>query len=167
MMQAPDTLVNDATLNQIKELRPTTDDELVIMGGFGAKALMHFAVPLLQVVKQFCADSKHLKPTTDWHYVRQSKDAAHQRGLQQANGQFALWNQQQQQQGPAAVQSPVFTQFSMGTPTPGANGAGLMQQQAGGSVQQRVGVASQSAGLGGPMLMTDSQLHQVRNPLLH
>lgn len=149
----------------MKELRPTTDDELMLMGGFGAKALMHFAVPLLQVVKDFCNSSKHLKSTTDWHFIRRSKDAAQQRGLQQANGQFAQWNQQQQAQAQgsaAAAGGNPFSQFGLaGVTQHGADRlgsgrlSGAASQQLGGS---GIGFAAVH---GGPKLFTDPQVYQV------
>lgn len=164
-LQAPDTLVNDATLNQMKELRPTTDDELMLVGGFGAKALMHFAVPLLQVVNGFCSSSKHLKPTTDWHFVRRSKDAVRQRGLQQASGHFAQWNQQQQGQG--AEQAPgdnMFTQFGMGSAqnAQGTGVSGSARSARGRSQQQAAGGPTGSVFDEGPMMVTDPHVYQVR-----
>lgn len=147
--------MNDATLNQLKELRPTTDDQLMLVGGFGAKALMHFAVPLLQVVKDFCDRSKHLKPTTDWHVVRRSRDAARQRGLQQANGQFAQWNGQQQEDAADGM----FSEFA----EQAHSAAGQVQQGVGHlNVQSTGGCQPGAYGVAaGATLVTDMQVYQV------
>jgi superfamily II DNA helicase RecQ len=48
-MQAPDVLVNDATLQLLVELRPATSEDLSSVSGFGAAALQHYGQPLLQV----------------------------------------------------------------------------------------------------------------------
>lgn len=48
-LQAPDVLVNDATLQLLVELRPASLQDLSSVSGFGAAALQHYAQPLLQV----------------------------------------------------------------------------------------------------------------------
>lgn len=49
LLQAPDVLVNDATLQLLVELRPASLQDLSSVSGFGVAALQHYAQPLLQV----------------------------------------------------------------------------------------------------------------------
>lgn len=51
LQQAPDVLVNDATLQLLVELRPANTQDLSSVSGFGAAALQHFGQPLLTVTQ--------------------------------------------------------------------------------------------------------------------
>jgi superfamily II DNA helicase RecQ len=51
-LQAPDVLVNDATLENLVQLRPSSMGEMRLVSGMGAAALQHYGEVLLQVRTQ-------------------------------------------------------------------------------------------------------------------
>jgi hypothetical protein len=118
LLQAPDVLVNDATLQLLVELRPATQQDLSSVSGFGAAALQHFGQPLLQVVQDFCRHSLHLKHNTDWVTVKRMRTAA-QAGQQQ---QF-----QQHLQQFKMLSTPGLLPGSAGTGPPAAQGHSSLQ----------------------------------------
>lgn len=90
-------LVNDATLQLLIELRPSSLQDLSAVSGFGTAALQHFGQPLLAVIQEFCSASQHLKHNTDWVQVKRMRTAAQagqQQQFQQHLQQFKMTQQQ-------------------------------------------------------------------------
>jgi hypothetical protein len=59
--QAPDLLVNDATLRNLAQLLPRTPSEMALVSGIGQEAQRLYAQPLLTALLDFCDRSSFLK----------------------------------------------------------------------------------------------------------
>ncbi|KAG2446096.1 hypothetical protein HXX76_000696 [Chlamydomonas incerta] len=66
--QAPDTLVNDLTLDGLARLRPEEEGHLRLVSGMGEAAVAAFGKPLMRVISSFMATAQHLGRggATDW-----------------------------------------------------------------------------------------------------
>ncbi|KXZ49836.1 hypothetical protein GPECTOR_19g287 [Gonium pectorale] len=65
---APDTLVNDLTLDSLARLRPQESHHLRLVDGMGQAAIEQFGEPLMKVIRSFMASAQQLGRgvETDW-----------------------------------------------------------------------------------------------------
>lgn len=162
--QAPDVLVNDATLQLLIELRPSSLQDLSAVSGFGTAALQHFGQPLLAVIQEFCSTSQHLKHNTDWVQVKRLRTAAQagqQQQFQQHLQQFKMTQQQPTAAGLTQAPSQAALQASPWVSRAGSGAAAGAAAAAGGDAamtqqqddpQQQLGKSSH--------LTADSEVYQ-------
>ncbi|KAG2452664.1 hypothetical protein HYH02_002897 [Chlamydomonas schloesseri] len=86
--QAPDTLVNDLTLDGLARLRPEEEAHLRLVSGMGEAAVAAFGKPLMRVISAFMATAQHLGRggTTDWISVARLRGSSNRLMLGAAAG---------------------------------------------------------------------------------